>query len=345
MRVLIAETLYPHGHVVLNELFVKTIAMQANVILVDSGNYFSDKTKSYCDKVIKLKHLEPFGNELVFFICYLINYFILALRLLYVKYDKIVFLSLRTDAFYFAHRFFRKDSIIVVHHNDIDRMLSRKYELRLFSRYKNDVRHVVLADFIKEGLELQVGINTGNVYTVYQPIAQEYPIDFLKQTDRSNIIAGISSSIDKVFIRKLSDILEKSNVNLKNRLVIKTGEIEYNNDNIQTFNHYLTRDEFDRILFEAKACLAIYPESYNLRYSGLIDDALSHGLIVICNDIKVSKFFKAKYPKSIIIIKGADDLIKIASETMPEVDYVEIEQFYRNHSYCNVAKQWAAVLS
>ena len=151
-RILLAEILYPEGHKTSNEARIKVLSSIADIILVDDGSYYSEMTipsnvkRVFVkhslpdkDKFDRVKKIIPFLKytpfEFLAYLCYLFKIFI---KTLFERYDYVFFLSSRTDALYIGRLFFKKP-IIVVHHNDIDRLYKKAIEMKLFQKYKNKI--------------------------------------------------------------------------------------------------------------------------------------------------------------------------------------------------------------
>lgn len=342
MQVVIAETLYPEGHKKLNKSFIELISANHDVTLLNNNNYFSIESKKV--NVIDVFQFKPKYFEIIYTIVYFINIVLIAIKIRNLQYDKLIFLSTRIDSLYFALPLFKKNSIVVVHHNDIDRMLNRPFENCIFKRYMNKISHVVLADFIKEGLIRETKVDNENVHVVYQPCVHKVDIDQLKISERKNLIIGLGQSLSSAIITDLIKLDTNRPIKWYNYLKIRSKNVEYNSNNLEVSSKYLSDEEYYNRLADAVACLVIYPKSFNYRYSGVIDDALSHGLVVYCNDIPVSKYFMSLYPNSCRPLKDLNELLTILSSKVNPADESEIQAFINSHSSKKVADQWNHVI-
>lgn len=343
MNIIIAETLYPKGHKMLNSKFVECIAQNHNILLFENESYFNNKISNV--RVKHIKQYKPKCLEIIFTIVYFINLLIIAWNARKEKYDRIIFLSTRIDSLFFTYRLFRKNSICVVHHNDIDRMLNRGYEKVIFKAYMNKIKHIVLADFIREGLIKETSINPKNVFVVHQPSIENLEINDLCLYNRNNLIIGLGQSMSQNFISELIKLDQENNIDYKYNIKIRSLGVKYLSENIEVDNKYLSREEFNHRLLSATACIIMYPSTFNLRYSGVIDDALNHGLIVYCNDIAVGRYFAEQYPHTCRILKDANHLVEIAQGNIPQVNTDEVLLFKDKHSVEYVINQWDKVIS
>lgn len=343
MRLLVAEILYPEGHKALDNGLIELLAEENEIDLVDNRGFFK---KLACSELCHLINIPQFfSNRLEPLISFLfiLNYIILAFAVRKKRYDKVILLSIRNDSFFWVYPLFRKRHICVFHHNDIDRTLDRPYEKFLFKRLQNRIQHVVLADFIKEGMIKILHTNEGNVSIVYQPKTGECkPKVFEPYFKEERYIIGLGRATNEDFLRQLIETDKSFSGRFNYKIIIRSKHIRYSSERLLITTDLYSREEFDRIMHHASACLAFY-DNYNLRYSGIIDDALSIGKPVIGNDIPVIRYFFEKYEGCCHIIHSTLDLFMIASGELPIINEEMIKCFRKNHSDENIRKQLRAI--
>lgn len=343
MKIVIAETLYPVGHKSLDEKFIETLSSLGELLVINSNGYFSNKIcEEYRTKTIK--QFIPKYFEFIYTIVYFINLCIVAFNLRKEAYDKIIFLSTRIDSLFFALPFFRKDSIIVVHHNDIDRMLSRPFESFIFKRYMNEIDHVVLAEFIKDGLIEKTSVDERRVHVVHQPSLEKRSVEDMNLDTRKPVVIGLGQSMSQDYIDTLIAEDKNGDLDIKYSFLLRSKTTDYQGKHVIVSTEYLDRRVYDERLLTSSVCIVFYPKSFNLRYSGVIDDALNHGLVVYCNDIAVGKYFANKYPNSCRLVKEDEGLVTPFKSSVSAADKEEINNFLLEHSGAFVTKQWKCCL-
>lgn len=348
--------LYPSGHKTLNKKYIELLSHEYNIVLVDYNDYFSN-LQLQCANVsivkvyqkfptfnflLKLKKIFPFIFLEPFAV---LNYFRNIMYILFavrkIKYDHIMFFTARNDALFLALPFISVP-VSVFHHNDIDMLRIRKFERFSFLKSKNRIHHIVLAEFIADYLINHFCVSVKNVHVVYQPLIGENE-GYVNLSNRNNIAYGLGQTCD---VSMLKEVIEndKKHINFSMHIVLRNTNLTYKGKNVDIIQKYLTRKEYDTILNNYRTCVVLYPYEYQMRYSGVIDDALSHGMYVIGNDIPVVRYYSQKYPKSCFIIKTVEELFD-EKWCKIEANSDEIYDFTQSHSDKHILSQLNIVLS
>lgn len=343
MNIVVADILYPEGHKALMTGWLKILSKDNDVTLIGKKGYF-DSVESDGQLFNKIKVKQFFSKRIEFIkvFLYVFNLFIVAIALRKIKYDKILFLSTHNAALYFVLPFFRRDSIVVVHHYDLDRTAALPFEKNLFCKYSNKIKHIVLAEFIADGLISGYNVREENVYVVYQPIIKKFD-DIHKIRDNKLILLGRKYSED--FLNALIDLDKQSKKINRNKLLIRAKGINYSSPNIEVFDKYLNYEEYCSLLESSSACVVIYPDTYKLRYSGVMDDAICHGIYILSYDIPVGRYFKAICPNCVSLFSSAKELWKIADSVIPKTFEEELKNFIGEHSDSIIIKQFQRALA
>lgn len=343
MRLLVAEILYPEGHKALDNRLVELLAEDNEIDLIDNRGFFRNLP---CSKLCNILNIPQFFSnrlEPLISLLFIVNYIILAFAIRNRKYDKIILLSVRNDSLFWVYPLFRQQHIAVFHHNDIDRVMGRPFEKFLFKRLQNKIQHVVLADFIKDGMINEFKTDEDRISVVYQPkIGTSSIMTQMPFFDDEKYIIGLGRSTNEDFLLQLIEEDKKRSGKLCYRIIMRSKNIQYSSERLLITTDFYSREEFDRILCHASACVALY-NSYNLRYSGIIDDSLSIGKPVIGNDIPVFRYFYEKYKGCCHIIFSASDLFAIASGELPEINERLAKAFLCSHSDENVKSQLSKI--
>jgi hypothetical protein len=161
---------------------------------------------------------------------------------------------------------------------------------------------------------------------------------------RKPIVIGLGQSMSQDYIETLIAEDSKGDLDSKYRLLLRSKKTDYQGKFVSVSTEYLDRKVYDERLLTSSACIVFYPKSFNLRYSGVIDDALNHGLVVYCNDIAVGKHFAKKYPNSCRLINEGEGLIPTLKSSIAAADEEEIKHFLLEHSEAFVTQQWKRCL-
>ena len=356
-KIIVAEMLYPKGHLTLNKRYIEVLSLSNDVTIIDDGKYFSrmklpSNTKLInvmswrpdVNRFLKIRKVLPFIKyDPINFLAHLFNLIVISLRLVFYDYHKIIFMSVRNDVISLALPLFKKDSVIVFHHYDIDHLQTHPREISLFKRGMNKVNHIVLADFIKEGWLKQFKIDPSRIHVVYQPLVDCSENVSFSNVKRKPIVISIGLTIDEKILEKIIARDKEIKEKLSYHIILRHKELDYSGLNVSVIPGYFDRSVYNNYLETAAGCLVLYPQSYKLRYSGVIDDALGHAMNVYGNNIDVVKYFASRYPKSCSIVNDIDELfnLTISEYGMDRQEYIT---FVDNHCDKEIVKQFESVL-
>lgn len=335
MRVIVADMYFHKKHKKLNLKLIREISTIASILLINKIGYYSQEDLSNY-KCLNIFHYLPNKFDKLRNVCILLHLIILSItiRLKGIEYDKILFLATNNICCNYALllRLFKKNSIIVIHHYDIDRTIDSKKETILFKKRMHQYNHIVFAPFIKEGMQKYLGTNEKYIHVVPHPLFVSEN-NVIPNTSREHLIIGIGRNNDITFLQDLKKVDLKSDCKHKNFIKMRTNGESYLGINLEIFYaRDISQEQFDDILYSAKACVVIYNDSYRYRYSGVIVDALSHGCIVICNDIPIGLYYKTICPNNCKVIKSAQELYDLANIELPVFDEEEFYQYLAENS-------------
>lgn len=339
MKIAVVQMLYRKGHRVLDQGYVRLLSKDHHITIIDDGKHFPE---NFCNE-IGAEHyvVHPLMIKRCEFLKRLLHYFNLIVVLLTIKFHKVdcdamLFVNVH-NALYFITKLLPRKKIVIFHHEDIDAMLEYPKYVNQFDKVKNELYHICLAGFISEGLIKSTGVSPERVYTVYQPVV------FDKQKNnvqKENLLIGIGNSTDESVIEALvKQDKHTESKTVMNRIVMRSRKMEYSGDNVSVISGFLPRDEYELLYDRAKVSIVTYPSRYKLRYSGIIDDSLSKGLIVFANDNPCSNYFASKYPSCVKIFHNTRELWEMSQDILPIAEQSEIVKFSHLHSLENVRKQ------
>lgn len=338
-KVLVAEVLYPKGHKKIDERYINIITQSYDVVLLDNGVYFSDIPDASLFKKIGVRPLFTKRIELLKTCLYAFNLYNIAKVAKHEKCQTVILLSVHIAAYALVHRFFKGINVVMVHHYDIDRMKANPKEISSFNKYKNKVRHVVLEDFIKEGVVSEYAVDPEKVFTVNLPIV----IDNSPQSveEQNNTFIALGQATDEELIDRFVEIDENSAISDSNvKIILRSKKREYQGKNVQVITGFFERAEYDRLYAEAAACIVCYPSTYKLRSSGSIDDAFSKRKKVIVIGFPAGRAYANAYPKNCIVCEDANTLVDMIGSFDKLFDENDFKYFCEIHSNENIALQW-----
>ena len=138
-KVLVSEVLYAQGHKRLNEKYVKCIAKNFEVYLLDDGDYFTSLKNEDNIRIINFAPLHVKRVEMLKTLSNAWNLSRIASIAKKHGISNVVLLSFHTLGFNLVKKHFADLNVCVVHHYEIDRMVQNPMEILKFNKYK-DIR-------------------------------------------------------------------------------------------------------------------------------------------------------------------------------------------------------------
>lgn len=337
MKIAVVQTLYPIGHHSLDEGFVRILAKEHELCIVDDGKYFPKSVfeKFNIERIIvphfTIKRWEALKRilrriDLIFVF--------LAIKVHRFNYDIILFLNFDNDI-YKIERWLPNKKKILIHHNDIDVLTSSNESVRQgFDKAKDKFIHVCLADYISDAFKSYAHLRDDKVFTVHQPLVFKPNKTIVKE----EFVVGIGNSMDERYINELVS-LDKT-CSLPCKLILRSRLTNYIGRNMVIITGFLERSKYEELYNKSKASLVTYPLSYKFRYSGIIDDSLSMGLVVFSNDTLCGRYFASLYPDSVFIIDDVKEFWSKLRKGLPSQSKKDNLLFYERHSDDYVARQF-----
>ena len=343
-KVLIAEVLYAQGHKKLNEKYIKCISNNFSITLLDDGEYFSGVEDSLIDKRISVHVLKVPRVEIIKTLCHAINLKRIANIAKETGIKNVILLSFHTEGFNVVRHSFEGLNVIVVHHYEIDRMTKNPKEVKSFNKYKNQITHCTLEEFITEGIIKDFGVALEKAYTVNTPVDM---VNVQKSNHDANLFIGIGQSTDQKLIDDLIRLDKEGYIktDTKAKIILRSKTTPYKGTNVEVFTGFLERDEYDRLYREATACIVRYEPTYRLRSSGSIDDAFRNHKKVIVLGFPAGDSYAEMFPKNCVSVKRIEDVLDILVNEPCLYDEEEGLKFEKMHSFEHVTEQWKAAIN
>ena len=346
MKSAILDINFSEAHISFNTEFIKAISHHSDILIVDDNeSYGATQKTNYLYVKAKLIYKSS-KSSILSRIFWIIN-FIKSYKSIYrLDIDKIFFLNHDIVVLFLCLLFVRnnvKKSIYLIHHKHIDE-LNNPIKLRLFNSYKNQVNHIVLADYIKDHMINHIKIIEKIVFVCKHPIYDGQKKIFISNSKKPATFIALSSSNDERVIdeivnySRLDDILKEFNITL----YIKSKHINHTTTNLIVFNNYLDRERYNSLLNNCSGILLLLDDTFEYRVSGAMIDALSQGKIVISTNIASARYYRNDYPNMVRISNNIDDLI--LQLTKYDLNKSQLEENYRSfrieNSLSNLSKQF-----
>lgn len=340
-HIIIADMYYPQTHSYLNNEWIRIISGFAKVTIVDDGKLFDSVEFSEPNyQRIKVKPIFTKHFNLLELILHIFNLIVIAWKVRKINYTKLFFLTVHNDALIYALPLFKKNRVVCAHHNDLDGLMYRNTSKKHFKEKAHLLKHVVLADFIRDGLLKEFPELKKEVFVVNEPL--QYYSE--KSVRKEKMVVSMGRDNDISLIENLINYDSQHEFKSSYNFLIRSRKVNYVGNNIEVTSRYFSRDEFDDIQDTASVALLLYPQSYNLRYSGIIDDALSHHLIVLSTDFPMARYYNSLMPNNVRIIKNVIDVFNLVDTESFLFDNEELQIFLDLHKRSSVERQLKQVL-
>lgn len=346
MNLLIADTIFPKGHKILNEHIIQLLSQRQDKIkVINYKKYYKNWSENNI-RNYNLHYLFKCQNPYLDYLCQIVNTVILIFRCFTIRYDSIIFFTFDTIAFAFLHFTFKKP-IYIFHHNNTDH-LQNKYKLLFFKTYMNHVNHIVFTDFIKDFL-INIGVNNDKIHVLSHPlpIKKETTTNYKIKNNKEHIYIALGHANDEELVQKLinHEINTHELENHKIKIIIRSI-CEYKNlpHSLQIINYYLSQTEYEYYNQIADGVLILYSASFQYRFSGALLDAFAHKKKIIGRNIPIVNYFKEKYPNNFTVFHGISDLIYKLSHLDNKFDENSYDSFLLSHSGETIKSQLNEIL-
>lgn len=335
MKILIADMQYPKGHLSFNKHIIDIISSDHEVTVINTQDFY----KNIDNEVIKIDNFWfPKRFDLAKRIAYSYNLLLLKNKIKNIEYDYIIFLSYENVALSFVYKKFK--NVVIFHHNNID-LLKSSYELGRFKKYMNKVQHVVMAEFIKDGLIKKTSVQPNQVTVVNHPLMETsstIEISGKDEKTEKRLFVGLGLGNDELLVKDIIDVELKTRLLEKNNIQLVLRSKQYNVDEvgIKVFNSFLPYDEYLDMYSKSSGCLLCYPMSFENRFSGSFMNAFQSRKKIIATENPMGTYLKNEYPINSDTIKNAEDLINKLINFDENFSEVEYDKFKDMHSDKNI---------
>jgi glycosyltransferase involved in cell wall biosynthesis len=351
MRNLVADFRYEKGHVEVNKKLIEYLSTISNVDVIDNPDGYYQKCLKNAETSHDVRlirkyfwHTSPIKNtplgKIIKKIIHSINMILQTSDLAPEKYDNVIVFTYDTFAYALGRYFLRKNTVYLFNHGNIDELVN-KIKLPLFKTYMNKVNHIVFAEYMKEHLVQQFGVDASRVFVVPHPLNENKEIVTSGNVEKKDkLFVGISFSNDEDLVKEIIEYEQEHNILGANncRIVLKSKLYSYESEHLKVYNRYLEREELADLFAGASGILVLYPETYKYRMSGVIMEALSNGIPVVGRRIPIVEHFASLYPHSCTPFSSIKELYDIIAHNEFNINEEELHRFQLDHSGQTVTK-------
>lgn len=338
MNVLIADFLFVKEHLTVNVNTIKALALFSQVSIISQNNYYDSYLKELNNRVqiinsnVKGNREGKISGKL--FSMRLINEAIRIYR--EGEYDFIIVLAFDSIVMSLNGWLLPKNKTMIIHHKNLDEILSNKFKSILFSLYKNNTFHIVYEKYFAEVLKQKV--SEKRIFHIPHPVSYVEDINYHTQNNRFDCVA-LCNSNNELFIDKLYEL---GISNFGGSILIRSKKKRQSTNHFVFINRFLTYEEYSQLIRGSKCVFVPLPNHYKYRLSGSIYDALVRRKIVFTNSKIHQEGLNKLYPGIIKYVGTPEDLIKGINE-INENDGM-FDKFIVDHSVNNVSNEFRKIL-
>lgn len=188
----------------------------------------------------------------------------------------------------------KRTNLYIMHHANVDSISRSRIKMLMFNTYKKRFVHIVNNGFMGDYLENNIGVDSSKVLVWPHPLN---PIT-ISQEELIYDCVGLSNSNDERIINQIIELESQTEVIKRNNLhvVLKSTYNKFDNGYLQVFNGFVDKAIFDDYISKARCLFMPFPDSYKMRMSGTLMDALSNNKILLGTNIPIIKYSKIMYP-------------------------------------------------
>lgn len=222
-------------------------------------------------------------------------------------------------------------NLYIMHHANVDSMSRSHIKKLMFNIYKKRFIHIVNSGFMGDYLKNSIGVDSSKVLVWPHPLN---PIT-ISQKELIYDCVGLSNSNDERIIDQIIELERQTGVIKRNNLhvILKSTYNKFDNGYLQVFNGFIDKTIFDDYVSKARCLFMPFPDSYQMRMSGTLMDALSNNKILLGTNIPIIEYSKRMYP-NIVHVFDIDTFVSTILKLKiknPEAEK-EFELFKNNHS-------------
>lgn len=321
-KIFVLDTMFSYGHKKFNYFYINLLKKYFHIIILNDGKYYNG-LKGENVELLDI-HTSLKGNNALKARWNIIKTFVNIRKsgalseinhILVMGYDTLSFPAF----FAICHP---KTSIYTFQHHNIDETDNNIKKI-VFMLYKNKMTHFVLEESFVEQFRKKCNIKSQIVYIPHYLSK----LGFCEETKLYNrSVIAMSNSNDEKKIEKLIELDRNGYLNeLAYKIVTKSKIYDYNQEKLEVISGYIPDEIYEKNFFDAKAVLILFPDSYDIRFSCTLLEALVNYKIVIGYDIPFVLAYKKKYPKNVYSFHTFDELLNILKE-LPDVNFDKQER-------------------
>ena len=331
MKIAVCDLIFAKGHVSVNLEFIRQMLKFAEVTVYDDGKYYSELPNDVRRTIVSISQETP-GS-----IRGRLQYYKNAKRqIVELKKDRpdLVFV-MTNDAIVFrlVVKSFLKfgKKIFIIQHNPSE--LQNGIKRKFFKGYCNKVYHLVLDTFMIDDLYTKYGVERNRIFLLPHPLKS-----FLKNVLVKNRVVALSGSNDEEKVKEIVNLMQTTDCPKDFQLILRSSKLAINIPNLVVYNRYLSREEYEMTMAEAKAVLILLPAHFQCRVSGVAFEALANQKIIIANRVPCIESLHNRYPNNVKIYDNMQQALHMAFRTGPLYDEKEYARLIQDHGTDAVAE-------
>ncbi len=345
MKIGFAEVLYPKGHKELDIKTINAISDIADVCYFSYRDFLNVERLNKGVEVIKLRRQFNFQHVAkLITLSRFINLLMIKKTLEKKKLviDALVLLSFDNTLTKYVSSMFPGIRVYVVHHDDVDKIPEIVTDDETV--YYNKIHHIVYENYIKEGLVKKTQCDESKVHVIPHPMVFEFGSDRISQNRK--VVLGIGWSNDERLISKLISMCKGLNKELPYKIVIRSKNQSYIDNNLEVMSGFLSKEEYDKLIKSADIQVILYPETFKYRYSATFQTALLQGCYVLVNDVFIGREINLMFPNSTHLFSDVEELLSLDEVILNSVpSEMDIRSMMIKHSDKNISQVFAKIFN
>lgn len=245
-------------------------------------------------------------------------------------FDYIFFCSYETQLFIFSQMIKnRSNRVYIMQQNNIDYIDTSRLKKFCFSLYSHKVNHVVLDEGIKKYLLSEYKVSKEKVFVI------NHPLNFVNRINNKKYdCVGISNSNDEEIINCIIENEVKNHTisDLKLSVVLRSRKTTFDNGYLKVIKGKVSEAVYDDYISNAKVIFLPYEKNFRYRMSGLLVDAFSNNIPVICSKAPLFVQYEAVYSEICRTLSDASRFVTNIKELSSVKCSDQFEQFKKLHS-------------
>lgn len=350
MRILLFDALFPRGHKVQNNSFIRLLdKMGVDLYICAEHGWFELNNNVHLIKKSWVRPGENSSNAFIYRMKILQNFKMLESAIKETNPDIVFIVSydILSLAVFFPRLIKFRKKFLLLEHNNVDQ-LNNKIKRIAYALFKNFFHHLVFEDFIRKRL-IELGVKANLISIIPHLYNQKINLPSVDKNDESidhfHCVA-LSSSNDDSLISKIIEyenqkqILRKNNI----RVFIKSKTLDYDDGYLVVKRGYIPSEQYDSLIRKCKVSYAPFESVYQYRMSGWIVDSFSAHKCVVATSFKLAVEYEKLYPGLIYVCDEPVAALDLICDLCKSNEKKQFDKFEYDHSEHLILKAFQQVM-